>query len=437
MRFIGSLLLLLLLATPAAAQQGIRVASYNIKFLSTDVASQGDRLSRLRQVVALLNADVIGLQEVADRAALELVFPRSEWDIFIDDDSGDEQDLAIVVRRPLRIVAPDLDADNEDFLFPGAENEHLFPNRRDVLVAEVRVPAANDTFFVMVHHAKSRRGGRAATDPRREGAAAALVHVLEQRFDERDFVLLGDFNDNPDDRSLNILETGDPGAAGGPEEDDGPFLVNLMEPLVAGDHVSWGREAMDIGEEINTVDPGSRERNNVNRGNDTHTGDILFDQLLIPLRMKGRYVAGSARIFDQPVALEGTATTQASDHLPVFADFVFDEEEPGESGGPRIVSLLPNPDGEDAGREEITIANTGSAVLDLTGWMLRDRAQNVFALSGTIAAGDRMTVILSPNSMPLNNGGDEIVVVDAAGTIRHRVVYSGSQVQPGVVLVMQ
>lgn len=153
--------------------------------------------------------------------------------------------------------------------------------------------------------------------------------------------------------------------------------------------------------------------------------------------MKGRYVAGSARIFDQPVALEGTATTQASDHLPVFADFVFDEEEPGESGGPRIVSLLPNPDGEDAGREEITIANTGSAVLDLTGWMLRDRAQNVFALSGTIAAGDRMTVILSPNSMPLNNGGDEIVVVDAAGTIRHRVVYSGSQVQPGVVLVMQ
>jgi endonuclease/exonuclease/phosphatase family metal-dependent hydrolase len=438
LRFVVSTVALLFVSiAPAAAQQAVRVASYNIKFLSTNVSSQGDRLAKLQQVIARLDADVIGLQEIADRAALELLFPPAQWDIFIDDESNDAQDVAIVVRRPLKIKAPDLNADDEDFLFAGASNENLFPNRRDLLVAEIAIPNMTSTLFVMVHHAKSRLGGRAVTDPRREGAAAAILQVLEQRFDERDFVLLGDFNDNPDDRSLNILETGNPTASGGPEEQDGPFLMNLMEQLVAADHVSHGRNALDIGEDnINTIDPGSRLRNNVNRGNNTHTGDILFDQLLIPMRMKDRYVAGSAAIFDDPVALEGGNATQASDHLAVFADFSLGDvpSEPGD--GVRIASLLPNPIGEDAGREQITIANGTNGALSLAGWTLRDRGQNVFTLSGTIAASSSLTVTLSPNTMPLNNSGDEVFLIDKSGMNRHKISYEAGQVQSGVVIVI-
>jgi endonuclease/exonuclease/phosphatase family metal-dependent hydrolase len=434
---VSALAFVLVTIAPAAAQQPVRVASYNIKFLSTSVSTQGDRLAKLQQVIARLDADVIGLQEIADRAALALLFPPADWDIFIDDDSGDAQDVAIVARHPFKIKAPDLNADDEDFLFAGAGNENLFPNRRDLLVAEVAMPNTASTFFVMAHHAKSRLGGRAVTDPRREGAAAAIVQVLEQRFDERDFILLGDFNDNPDDRSLNILETGNPTAAGGAEEQDGPFLMNLMELLVAADHVSHGRDAMDIGEDgINTIDPGSRTRNNVNRGNNTNTGDILFDQLLIPMRMKDRYVAGSAKIFDEPVAIEGTSSTQASDHLPVFADFSLGDVPPDPDDGVRIASLLPDPVGVDAGHEQITIANGTGSALTLTGWTLRDRGQNVFTLSGTIAAGSSLTATLSPNSMPLNNSGDEVFLIDNTGMIRHRVTYEAGQVHAGVVIVI-
>jgi lamin tail-like protein len=207
--------------------------------------------------------------------------------------------------------------------------------------------------------------------------------------------------------------------------------------LVAADHVSHGRGALDIGEDgIDTIDPGSRLRNNVNRGNNTNTGDILFDQLLIPMRMKDRYVAGSAKIFDEPVALEGTTATQASDHLPVFADFALGDvpAEPGE--GVRIASLLPNPTGQDAGHEQITIANGTTSALSLTGWTLRDRGQNSFALSGTIAPGSSVTVTLSPNTMPLNNDGDEVFLIDNAGMIRHKVEYDAGQVQAGVVIVI-
>jgi hypothetical protein len=148
----------------------------------------------------------------------------------IDDESTDAQDLAVAVRKPLGVVGlpPELDADDAHFLF-AREAELIFPNRRDLLAVAVQLPDESATFVVMVYHAKSRLGGRTATDPRRDGAARAMLRVFERDFDGRGFILLGDFSDNPDDRSLNLLETGDPYAPGGPEEIDGPFLSNLTK----------------------------------------------------------------------------------------------------------------------------------------------------------------------------------------------------------------
>jgi endonuclease/exonuclease/phosphatase family metal-dependent hydrolase len=438
---ITSLPLLLLLAPLTQAQeQQVRVASYNIRFLSTAVNTQGDRLSKLSQVISLLDADVIGLQEIKDRAALNLVFPPDAWTVVIDDDSADEQDVAVAVRKPFKVVGinADLDADDSNFLFPGPTNDSFFPNRRDVLFVEVGFPAGTDTFFVMVGHLKARVGGRAVTDPRREGAARLLVEVFKQRFDDKDFILLGDLNDNPDDRSMNILETGDPNAAGGAEEIDGPFMINLMEPLVAAGHVSHGRTASDIvGGKVNTIDATSRQRNNAARGTNQNTGDILFDQILIPVSMGSRYVAGSAAVFDHEIAVRGNDNNRASDHLPVFAEFVFGADEPGEPppSGVRIVSLLPNPNGTDAGREEVVIANSTQASVNLSGWKLKDRTGNQFALSGSVAAGGRVTIILPANNLPLNNDGDDVILLDPQGQVKHQVSYTGSQAQSGQTIV--
>jgi hypothetical protein len=51
------------------------------------------------------------------------------------------------------------------------------------------------------------------------------------------------------------------------------------------------------------LDPGSRARNNDHRGEDIDTGGILFDQVLIPVRMLPRYVGDSAQIFENAVEL--------------------------------------------------------------------------------------------------------------------------------------
>jgi endonuclease/exonuclease/phosphatase family metal-dependent hydrolase len=417
------------------AQEQLRIATYNIKFLDTNVSSQGDRLSKLQQVISLLDAQVIGLQEIKDRAALELLFPPQDWSIVIDDDSNDTQDVALAVRKPFKVLnlPDDLDADDEHFLFPSSADNEFFPSRRDVLTVEVGLPTSNKSFFVMVFHSKSRVGGRTNTDGRREGSARKVLEVLKRDYEDKDFILLGDFNDNPDDASLNILETADPNAIGGPEEIDGPFLSNLTEELCVAGHVSHGRTQNDIIDgKINTIDPQSRNRNNNARGTNTNTGDILFDQILIPVSMKSKYVSGSITVFDDGIAIAGTSNTQASDHLPVSAEFIFEEEPSNPPVGIRIISLLPNPHGQDAGREEVTIGNFTTSQLNLQGWKLRDRAGKLFTLTGIVPANSKLTIIMTVNSMPLNNDGDEVELLDSQGVVKHKVTYSTSEVISGV-----
>ena len=91
-------------------------------------------------------------------------------------------------------IPADQDADDQHFLFPGSSNNFSFPNRQDVLFAEVDVPNTDETFTVMVHHGKSRFGGRANNEPRRVASAQALIDRLERDFDDTHYILLGDFN---------------------------------------------------------------------------------------------------------------------------------------------------------------------------------------------------------------------------------------------------
>ena len=358
-------------AVQASAETIVRIATYNIRVFTSAAGSA--RIANLRELVRELDADVIGLQEIRDRTALERVFPPDQWDIVIDDDStappGElNQDLAVVVRRPLRVkgMPNDLDADDRHFLFPSNSQNYHFPRRRDVLAVEVEIPSEEVSFYVMVHHAKARGNpNRPETDPQREGASRDLIRTLEHDYHEVDYILLGDFNDNPDDRSLNILETGNPVAVAGQENTQGGFLVNLTESLLLDDHVSYGLDANDIDNgRIETTKPGMRQENNEKRGQDYFGREVLLDQILIPRRLLGRYDPGSVHVFDHPSGVRGSWQARASDHLPMFADFVF-----GTNGGdaPRpslaISAVLPDPNGSDRGNEQVMLANTsGSAV---------------------------------------------------------------------------
>jgi hypothetical protein len=91
----------------------------------------------------------------------------------------------------------------------------------------------------------------------------------------------------------------------------------------------------------------------------------------------------------------------------------------------RMVSLLPNPAGDERQTEEILVRNTGSAGVNLRGWTVRDMAGKTWSLTslGTLGAGARKTARRNNQPMSMNNGGDTILLVDAAGLIVQSVTY--------------
>ncbi len=305
--------------------QVVRVMTYNIQYLSTRAAGHGNRIEKLRKVVADINPHIVGVQEVEDRAAMELVFPPAEWQIVIDDDSPDKQDVALAVRKPWQLhgVNDDLDADDENFLAEEERYESLFPIRRDGLFVQVSAPGGDEKLTVVNIHAKARVGGRTTTEPRRTGASAVLVEIFKDELKGHNIVLMGDFNDAPDDASLNRLETGDPKATAGDDGGVGAFMVNLGEPLWQKNMVTQGASAKRLNRVsglVNNIYPDSRKRNANGRGRDVGTGPVMMDQILVSANLKDAVVPESVQIYRKPIALEGNGFSRTSDHLPVFAD---------------------------------------------------------------------------------------------------------------------
>jgi len=89
----------------------------------------------------------------------------------------------------------------------------------------------------------------------------------------------------------------------------------------------------------------------------------------------------------------------------------------GGTGGVVIESLLPNPAGDDAQLEEVTLKNKGTALVSLAGWTLKDRSNLAWQLSGNIGAGQSKTFRRNGMAMTLNNNGDEIVGYTASNTV--------------------
>lgn len=313
-------------STPSTHQA--RLATYNIQFLGHDADRQGNRVEKLRKLIADINPTVVAVQEVEDRTAMNFVFPPDHWTVVIDDDSPDKQDIAFAVQKPWQIkgIAKDLDADDENFLAPNSRDESYFPNRRDGLFITVVSPDGNTSFTVVNIHAKARVGGRANTDSRREGAARILVEQIRNRFNEKPVAVVGDFNDTPDDTSLNILETGNPGATGGLNDGQGKFMINLTEPLWARGMVSEGASDKRLEKStglINNIYPEARERNNRTRNREAGTGPVLIDNILVSPALNKMVVKDSTTIYRKPQALQGPGFTRPSDHLPVYVDLTF------------------------------------------------------------------------------------------------------------------
>lgn len=326
--FVATALCLGVSCIPQTRTDSLRVATYNIQWFSED--AHPERVTRLNSVLRSVNADVVGVQEVQSRKALTQIFDSS-YTIAIMDEPDEDQEVALAVRKPYTV-------ESYTTLFRGKELDFPFPGKRDVLWAVVVSPKG-EKFSVYVVHNKSRGGGRMNTDPQRQMAMGMLAAWIAQRPKEQ-HIVLGDFNDAPDDVSLNILETGNLAVEGGRVATSKPLMVNLMEPLYDKDYVTLGLSKIFKGQPLDPIMGRAKSENERFRGkeyrfpDDVLTEGSLFDQILVSPGLAQR--AGTPMIYSGLAALEGTwgrttkddkgnavyqeKGTGASDHLPVFVD---------------------------------------------------------------------------------------------------------------------
>ena len=118
-----------------------------------------------------------------------------------------------------------------------------------------------------------------------------------------------------------------------------------------------------------------------------------------------------------------------SDHFPVVVTFDFSRPtSPSQSSTADrrtviIVSVLPNPGGDERTDEQATLRNDSASIVQLTGWRLRDAAGRTWTLTGTLPPNGTVTISRDGQPMALNNDGDTIDLIDAHDRVIDRAVY--------------
>ncbi len=146
---------------------------------------------------------VIGLCEVENRQVLEKLVshpPLRNWNYaVIHKDSPDERGIDVAA-----LYRPDLFNPLSYRYFPPAPEGQPVPSTREILYLE-GILGGVDTLHLFFNHWPSRYGGLMETRPLRRQAALRLrreIGRLRERTLHPAVVVMGDFNDQPDDASI-------------------------------------------------------------------------------------------------------------------------------------------------------------------------------------------------------------------------------------------
>ena len=100
----------------------------------------------------------------------------------------------------------------------------------------------------------------------------------------------------------------------------------------------------------------------------------------------------------------------------------------------KIVSALVNPNGIDIGNEKISLLNTSTGDINLTGWSIEVQSKKK-ALSGILAGGEAKTINLDGKTIKLPNTTATINLLNPQSKVVHTVTYAKKQVKKGLVIL--
>jgi len=213
-----------------SAQSSFTVAFYNVENLFDTINSNGlydfdfspegkynwdtykyyDKVEKIGQVLTAIDSsfpDLVGLCEIENRSVLEDVvnqvsLKKAQYKI-IHEDSPDNRGIDVAL-----IYKPN----SFTYLWHKAlpvnfeVNQEIY-HTRDILY--VKGTAHNqDTLHVFVNHWPSRRGGAEESSYKREKAAKILRQHVDSLLNlnlKANILIMGDFNDNPDNKSIEMV----------------------------------------------------------------------------------------------------------------------------------------------------------------------------------------------------------------------------------------
>jgi endonuclease/exonuclease/phosphatase family metal-dependent hydrolase len=382
---------------PAVADDPITIATWNVGLIDRSVSAL-----KLDDFSEEVNADVLVLNEVKkieDIQEIRQGLGREDDFIAISSfEPGDGNlEVGIISRFPISDIV-EFDPFPESNQSTPAQKKLTkvsLPGIASVGVGRgflvARIPALN--FFVIAAHLKSSRGKTGQPDhtnaQKRELVAAAIAdhaNSLIEDFPQATVIVCGDFNVGVSDSKKNgSLLTTDTFTGNGDKYDETHALLE--------DGLVDGLKMKSLAKELKGTFVGD---DNVPDFPGTGAIDVI-------------YVIGTeAGAFQKA---KRATDRFGSDHLAVFSS-TGDGAGAGTPSKISIKKLLPNPSGADAGNERITLENTGDAVA-VTGWKFSDAAGNKFMIPANTQIKNGLTVIkLTENSMPLNNSGDTVMLLN-------------------------
>lgn len=240
----------------------------------------------------------------------------------------------------------------------------------------------------------SQPDNQSPRDQRQAQADAMRDQAVDLANDGHAIVMLGDFNDYDGDTLnhicstpiTNVLSTAREMSLSTPADD----LVNVASLIPKSDRYTahWDKD----------------------RGGDVDFPHKLtsIDHILVSPNLAGHIESVAIPKNHDPRSVTG--------HFAVVVTFNFGSGQ-SDTIGIGLHALLPNPFGDENQDEAITLLNRSQSDLDLTGWTIRDQANRIWALGGTITAGSTTTITRDGQAMALNNGGDLIHLLDPSSNV--------------------
>ena len=337
-KFLLTCSLLLVAISFSIADTGFRILFYNVENLFDtvdDPLKDDDEFlpegtmkwkpwrywEKLRNITRVITAvggmyspALVGLCEVENDSVLFDLTRRSPLRAqgyeYVITSSPDERgvDVALLYQRhQFRL----LEKNEHEVLF---SDKRLRPTRNILHVAGKTV--TGDTLDLFVCHWPSRRGGQRESEPARIDAASLLRRKVDSLFSIRgdaNIVIMGDFNDNPDNRSISLTL-----GAGAPDQDcSEKRLYNLfsshLKELRRGTYFFQGN--WELPDQIIVSGSLLRQENPLyireGRG-------YIFSPDFLLREEKSSGVKRPYRTYYGPRYIGGF-----SDHLPVYADLEF------------------------------------------------------------------------------------------------------------------